>query len=78
VHPSRVGGQVYVVLKFTGAAAQPRSMLLEVPGVELVKRTLPNPDVRGEMVIVLDVKNPEDEAFLRVITDPTSSGSFLL
>jgi hypothetical protein len=78
VHPSRVGGQVYVVLKFTGPAAQPHSMLLEASGVEVVKRSLPNPDASGEMVIVLDPTNPTDETFLRLITDPTSSGSFLL
>jgi hypothetical protein len=78
MHPSRVAGQVYVFLKFTGAAAQPRWMLLETPGVELVKRVLPNPDPSGEMLIVLDPRNPADEAFLRVLADPTSSGSFLL
>jgi hypothetical protein len=78
LHPSRVGGQVYVVLKFTGSAAQPRWMLLEGPGFEFVKRSLPSPDASGEMIIVLDPSNPADQTFLRAISDPTSSGSFVL
>src|SRR5262249_44481004 len=78
IHPSRVGGQVYVVLRFTGLGIPPRSLLLETPGVELIKRPLPKPDPSGDMVIVLDPKNSADEVFLRAVTDPTSSGSFLL
>ena len=78
VHPSRVPGQVYVVVRFTSATVSPRSLLLEAPNGELVNRALPTPDARGEIMIVLDQNNGNDAAFLRVISDPNASGTFLL
>ena len=41
---------------------------------------LPHPpaDASGEVMMVLDEKNTPDAAFLRLISDPTSTGSFLL
>jgi hypothetical protein len=78
VHPSRVPGQVYVVLRFNWPAGAPRTMLLENAGGDLVKRALPASDANGELMIVLDEKSASDQAFLRLISDPTATGSFLL
>jgi hypothetical protein len=78
VHPSRVPGQVYVVLRFSWPAGAPRTMLLENAGGDLVKRALPAADANGEVMLVLNEKSASDQEFLRLISDPTSTGSFLL
>jgi hypothetical protein len=78
VHPSRVPGQVYVMLRFSWPAGAPRTMLLEGAEGELVKRALPPADPNGELMIVLNESSASDQAFLRLISDPTSTGSFLL
>jgi hypothetical protein len=78
VHPSRVPGQVYVVLRFSWPAGAPRAMLLENAGGDLVKRALPSADASGELMLVLNEKSASDQEFLRLICDPTSTGSFLL
>jgi hypothetical protein len=78
IHPSRVAGQVYVVVRFRQPAADaPRSLVLESSAGELVKRPLPAANATGEIMMVLDRKRAADEAFLRLISDPTSTGSFL-
>jgi hypothetical protein len=77
IHQSRIPGQVYVVLRFDRAEGAPRAMLLEPAGMELIKRTLPAADPNGEVMLVLDDKIASDQAFLRAISDPTSTGSFL-
>ena len=55
-----------------------RIMLLESAGGDLIKRSLPVADANGEVMMVLDEKSPSDAGFLRLLTDPTSTGSFLL
>jgi hypothetical protein len=77
IHPSRVAGQVYVMVRFRRPAGAPRSLVLESSAGELVKRPLPPADATGEIMMVLDRKRAADEAFLRLISDPTSTGSFL-
>ena len=77
IHPSRVPGQIYVILRFTWPNA-PRAMLLEGSEGNLVKRALPVADANGEVMMVLDERKPSDAGFLRLISDPTSTGSFLL
>jgi hypothetical protein len=78
VHPSRVPGQIYVVLRFSWPRDSPRTMLLEGAEGELVKRALPPADPNGELMIVLNRAIASDRDFLRLISDPTSTGSFLL
>jgi hypothetical protein len=78
IHPSRVPGQIYVVLRFSWPANPPRVMLLESAGGDLIKRLLPTADANGEVMMVLDENSASDAGFLRLITDPTSTGSFLL
>ena len=78
IHPSRVAGQVYVVLRLSSPGGPPRTMLLESAAGDLLKRSLPVPDGQGELMLVLDRKIAADEAFLRLLSDPTSTGSFLL
>jgi hypothetical protein len=77
IHQSRIPGQVYVILRFDRLQGAPRTMLLEPPGMELIKRTLPAADPNGEVMLVLDDNIASDQAFLRAISDPTSTGSFL-
>jgi hypothetical protein len=77
IHPSRVQGQIYVILRFSWPTP-PRIMLLENTAGDLVKRSLPSADANGEVMIVLDEKKSPDAAFLRMIRDPTSTGSFVL
>jgi hypothetical protein len=77
IHQSRIPGQVYVVLRFDRLEGAPRAMLLETAGAEIIKRMLPAADPNGEVMLVLDDRIASDQAFLRVISDPTSTGSFL-
>jgi hypothetical protein len=77
LHPSRVQGQVYVVLRFSWPTP-PRTMLLEDAKGDLVKRALPPADQNGELIMVLDESKASDARFLRMISDPTATGSFLL
>jgi hypothetical protein len=77
IHPSRVQGQIYVILRFN-SPTPPRFMLLEDPDGDLVKRSLPPADANGEVMMVLDENATSDAVFLRMIRDPTSTGSFLL
>jgi hypothetical protein len=76
VHPSRVPGQVYVIVRFNWPAKSPRVMLLESTAGDLIKRALPNADQQGEVLMVLNERSDAD--FLRLLTDPTSSGTFML
>jgi hypothetical protein len=77
IHQSRIPGQVYVVLRFDRPQGAPRTMLLENPEGDLIKRMLPAVDPNGEVMFVLDNKIASDQNFLRLISDPTSTGSFL-
>ena len=78
IHPSRVPGQTYVLLKFNWPAGPPRIMLLESSRGDLIKRALPRADPNGEVMLVLDEKSSSDQGFLQLISDPTSTGSFLV
>jgi hypothetical protein len=77
IHPSRVPGQTYVLMRFGSPAGVPHSVLIESSQGELIKRALPPADPNGEIMLVLDDKIGPDQEFLRLISDPTSSGSFL-
>ena len=65
------------MLRFNKPAAPPGTMLLEGATGEIIKRPLPAADPNGEIMLVLDERNPLDAGFLRLISDPTSTGSFL-
>jgi hypothetical protein len=77
IHPSRVEDQIYVIVRIQDQAKAPHSILLEGGG-EVIKRELPAFDSRGEIMLILDRKDPGDEIFLKLISDPTSTGSLLL
>jgi len=79
IHPSRVAGQTYVIVRFDSPARPPTAMVLERASGELVKRGLPDMPGDGEtMMIILDSHNVDDETFLHALRDPTATGSFLL
>jgi hypothetical protein len=76
IHPSRVPGQVYVVLRFDASIHSPRMILLESAAGDLVKRALPAADQQNEVMMVLDKSSDAD--FLGLLADPTSTGTFVL
>jgi hypothetical protein len=78
IHPSRVPGQIYVILRFTDAADAPRMMLLESTAGDFLKRPLPAADQQGEVMMVLNERSDADAGFLRLLADPTSTGTFVL
>jgi hypothetical protein len=77
VHPSRLEGQVYVVFEFRSTAGAPQALLFEDAANYVVKRPLPAPDALGQVVLVLDRSNANDELFLQLFADPTTTGTFL-
>jgi hypothetical protein len=78
IHPSRVPGQSYVIVRFPWPAGPPRMMLLEGADGTVIKRALSPGDMPGEIMMVLDEKSAADAGFLRLLTDPTSTGTFVL
>jgi hypothetical protein len=78
IHPSRIAGQLYVIMRFNRPDGSPRTMLLESESGELVKRALPGADQQGEVMMVLNEKNETDAGFLRLLADPTSTGTFMV
>lgn len=77
IHPSRMPGQLYVIVRFEKPAASPRAMLLESTTGDLVKRVLPDADQQGEVMMVLNENNEADATFLRLLADPTTTGTFV-
>ena len=53
-------------------------MLLESTAGDLVKRALPSADQQGEVMMVLNERSDADAGFLRLLADPTSTGTFVL
>lgn len=78
VHPSRIPGQLYVIVRFDSPAGSPRAMLLESTTGDLVKRVLPDADPQGEVMMVLNENNNADAAFVRLFADPTTTGTFVM
>ena len=78
IHPSRVAGQLYVILRFNTVTDQPRAIVLESTSGELAKRALPAADPQGAIMMVFNETNEADASFLRLLADPTSTGTFVL
>jgi hypothetical protein len=68
---------VYVIVHFTSPDNTPRALLLESTSGEIIKRALPNADPQGELMMVLNENNEADASFLRLLADPTSTGTFV-
>ena len=77
IHPSRIAGQLYVILRFMTTDAAPRALVMESTSGELIKRAIPAPDAQGEVVMVLNENDVADALFLRLLADPTSTGTFV-
>lgn len=73
---SRVPGQTYVMFRFKQPFGQLR-LVLEGPDGQLVIRELPAADPNGDLIVVLDDGRPDDQAFRRLLSDPTTTGSFI-
>jgi hypothetical protein len=78
IHPSRIPGQLYVIVRFNSPAGSPRAMLLESTSGDFLKRALPSADQQGEVMMVLDQNNDADAGFLRLLADPTATGTFVI
>jgi hypothetical protein len=78
IHPSRIPGQLYVIVRFNWPANSPRAMLLESTSGDLIKRALPSADQQGEVMMVLNENDDVDAGFLRLLTTPTSTGTFVI
>jgi hypothetical protein len=78
IHPSRIAGQLYVIVHFNEPGSSPRAILLESTTGDLVKRALPSADQQGDVMMVLDENNDADAGFLRLLADPTSIGTFVV
>ncbi len=78
IHPSRIPGQIYVIVRFNAPADSPRAMLLESASGDIVKRALPGADQQGEVMMVLNESDDIDAGFLRLLADPTSTGTFVV
>jgi len=77
MHPSKVPGQVYIIVRFDLPASIPSILLLESADGEIFKRPLPKADATGEMLMILDESVERDQSFLRLLSNPTTTGSFL-
>jgi hypothetical protein len=77
IHRSRLPGQLYIIVRFDRPDVSPRAMLLESTSGELVKRALPGADQQGQVMMVLSESDDVDASFLRMLADPTSSGTFV-
>lgn len=78
IHASRIAGQLYVILRFNSPDNPPRALLLESAAGEFVKRALPAVDQQGELMMVLNESDEADARFLRLLADPTSTGTFVV
>lgn len=78
IHPSRIPGQLYVIVRFNQPGSAPRAILLESTSGELTKRALPSADQQGEVMMVLNESSEADAGFLRLLADPTSTGTFVV
>ncbi len=78
LHPSRIPGQIYVVVRGDWRQGLPSALLIENPSMEIAKRALPAPDARGEILLVLDEAIADDAMLLQLLRDPQSSGGFLV
>jgi hypothetical protein len=76
IHPSRIPGQVYVLIQFGSAGDPPRTLLLEGRDGRVMKRPVAAGS-GGNATIILHRAKADDLAFLELMTDPTTAGEFL-
>ncbi len=73
-----VGKQVYLTIVLDDPAIAPRMLLLESKRHSRIERlTLPERDVDGEILIILDLADAIDAMLIGMLRDPTVSGLFL-
>jgi len=77
VKPSRVGRQVYVMIRLDTPGRSPRALLLESIGRQIVRTILPEPDEDGGIVLIKDLDDDEDGRLIALISDPNTVGALL-
>lgn len=70
-------GQAYVKLKWGLDLPTPKRLLLQGHDGQTVAHVLPDPPVSNTLLLLLDLTEPADDVFLRLLLDPRTSGRFL-
>jgi hypothetical protein len=76
-HPSRVSGQIYLLVQLDDFSAAPRALVVETVDGTQCKRRLPGPDGQGRILLVLDEAAAADATLLRAVADPTATGCLM-
>lgn len=76
--PSTKVGTVYVKIAWRPLPQAPRFLLLEREDAESATRTLPLLRASGDFLLVCDGGVAADQLFLRLLSDPRTSGAFLV
>lgn len=76
--PSRKQGLVLIKIVWTPPQRLPRFLLLDGGVDAIATRALGRRRSSGDFVIACDESNSEDQAYLRLLGDPRTTGSFLL
>ncbi|MEP1573904.1 hypothetical protein [Roseibium album] len=71
--PARSGGFTYAIFELETQQGS-LTLMLAHPDGTIVRRSLPQADDLGEVMLVLDPANSEDEELLRLLSDPLCEG----
>jgi len=74
---SRKREEMIIVFTLVGWERPPRALLLEGSDGELAHSDLPQPDRDGKFLLIKNMDKEADATFVRLLRDPTSSGTFL-
>ena len=81
LHAARKPGQYYAIFNFGPRSVYPTTLVLETPAGEQLKRVLPAADLgfgrEGEIMIVGEMSDVDDQKFHQLLSDPSSVGHFL-
>ncbi len=70
-------GQAYVKLQWGLDVPAPKRLLLQGHDGETMAHVLPDPPSSNVLLLLLDLTQPTDDAFLRLLRDPRTNGRFL-
>lgn len=77
IRPSRVGRQVYVIIRPEHRRLAPRVLLMESESGLIARTALPEPDDQGNLMLLKDLDVAEDSQLIELIQDPTATGALL-
>ena len=78
IRPSSIPGQVYLIFSIEPGVRAPRLLMIEGAAGNVARISLPEPDADGSMLVIQDTaRNEADANAVRLLRDPTTSGTFL-